>query len=297
MDWPPQIKRAIVDAKVLLLVFSSNSNVSDDVFREVYLAATYKKIILLLKIDDSELSDSLEYYMGSVHWLDAMTPPLEARLAEVSTLVPRLLETVDAAEMSRMPQPRARESVDSAPPVSTAKTEDRNIYVSYARNDDLPPLESDGKGFVTTLIASLGHYLTELGPPNPQIWCDLGAIDQGDSFGATADRALADADILLVVLSNNWIHSAYCKRELELFRRRHEDESAEQLSRRVIVVAKNHLDIAARPRLLQGQVGYAFFREDESGRYQELFRAGKSDGAFYGKVQALARDLWGRAKQ
>ena len=136
-----------------------------------------------------------------------------------------------------------------------------------------------------------------MGPPKLQIWCDLGAIAPADTFGPAAENALANSDTLLVVLSNNWIHSEWCKRELDLFRQQHQNESADQVKRRVVVVGKSYIEQDARPHLLQGQEGYQFITgRNEDGRYLELFKAGKQDAAFYDQVQDLAYDLWKRTQ-
>lgn len=98
-----QIVDAIAGAKILLLIFSSNANVSDDVLREIHIASDRKALILLFKVDDCKPSAGLEYYTGAVHWLDAIGPPLEAHLTQLVSLVRRLLD-VPVPQAPQAPQ-------------------------------------------------------------------------------------------------------------------------------------------------------------------------------------------------
>jgi len=172
------------------------------------------------------------------------------------------------------------------------------IFVSYARNDDLPPVEGAGRGFVSTLVAYVENRLVELGkPPVAEIWRDNRAIVPSEQFGPKIEAGLDGADVLLVILSNNWLNSEWCNRELQHFARRFEDDTS-QIKRHVIVVNKLWVDPARRPPLLQGQEGYKFFRPDKDspGGYYEYFTLGKSRlPEFQSVVEALALDLWGRA--
>ena len=74
-DWPTAITAAISASKVMVLVFSANSNASADVGREIILAANYKLIIIPFKIEDVEPEPGKQYYLAQTHWLDAMNPP------------------------------------------------------------------------------------------------------------------------------------------------------------------------------------------------------------------------------
>jgi len=46
-DWPASIATAISQSHVMVLVFSANSNSSNDVSRELFLAANSKLVIIL----------------------------------------------------------------------------------------------------------------------------------------------------------------------------------------------------------------------------------------------------------
>lgn len=79
-------EEAIVDAlsgsKLMVLVLSSHSNQSAHVKREVQNACREEPQVPVLpfQVENVRLNKSLRYYIGSVNWLSAVTPPLEAHL-------------------------------------------------------------------------------------------------------------------------------------------------------------------------------------------------------------------------
>ena len=89
-DWAAEIIDAISSAKLMLLVFSGNSNDSDQVRREVERAVHKRLRILPFRIEDVLPSKSLEYFLSAQHWMDAFPPPLQPH-------VDRLCEYLEAA--------------------------------------------------------------------------------------------------------------------------------------------------------------------------------------------------------
>jgi hypothetical protein len=94
---------AINASRVLVLVFSSRSNVSPHVMREVERAVNKRIPIIPLRIEDVPLSPSMEYFVSTPQWLDALTPPLEPHLERLADTVARLLATGDAELAGRAP--------------------------------------------------------------------------------------------------------------------------------------------------------------------------------------------------
>jgi serine/threonine kinase PknH len=109
-DWAASIVEAIRGAQVMLLVFSRNANQSPQVQREVGQAANSGKVLLPLRIEDVSPEAALEYYLGSPHWLDAITPPFEAHLEKLADACASLL-----AVTGRSPQDADRGSPASDP--------------------------------------------------------------------------------------------------------------------------------------------------------------------------------------
>lgn len=90
--FPGEITRAIQQSKVMLLVFSSHSNNSEQVLREVQLATDSRLVIIRFRIEDVALTDDLRYFLSSPHWLDALTPPLSKHITRLQLAIKELLD-------------------------------------------------------------------------------------------------------------------------------------------------------------------------------------------------------------
>lgn len=96
-DWAEAIINAMDQASIFVLVFSSHSNSSAQVRREVERAVNKGLYILPFRIENVPLSKSMEYFISSQHWLDAMTGDLDAHLVHLRDSVLAVLEPVPAA--------------------------------------------------------------------------------------------------------------------------------------------------------------------------------------------------------
>jgi TPR repeat protein len=105
LSFAGEITRAIEQSKVMVLIFSAHSNTSAQILREVQLAANSHLHIVQFRIENVVPNDDLEYYLSTPHWLDALTPPLEANLQHLGTSVKALLEMApeELAEDGMMP--------------------------------------------------------------------------------------------------------------------------------------------------------------------------------------------------
>ncbi|MGB6351818.1 MAG: toll/interleukin-1 receptor domain-containing protein, partial [Pseudolabrys sp.] len=92
---------AIIDAidqcRVMVLIFSSSANDSPQVRREIERAASKGVAIMPLRIEKVSPTKSMEYFLGDIHWLDAMTPPIEKHLQQLAVTIKALLNTSAAA--------------------------------------------------------------------------------------------------------------------------------------------------------------------------------------------------------
>jgi hypothetical protein len=87
-NYAESILKAISGSLVFVLVFSSSANKSPHVMREVENAVNSAVPIITFRIDDTRPAPQMKYYIGPIHWLDAMTPPMEKHMD-------RLVETVE----------------------------------------------------------------------------------------------------------------------------------------------------------------------------------------------------------
>ena len=105
-EWGEAIVDGIKGARVFILIFSSNANFSQQVRREVERAAGHGLPIVPFRIEDVQPAKSLEYFISSQHWLDALKPPMERHLDYLADVVGRLLAG-PAAAAARPPSARA----------------------------------------------------------------------------------------------------------------------------------------------------------------------------------------------
>jgi hypothetical protein len=118
-DWGEAIVKAIRGCRVMVLVFSSHANQSPQVRREVQRAFERGLTVIPLRVEDVAPVESLEYYIGPVHWLDALTPPLETHLRLLASQIQRLLQ---ASDRDAARDPHGRSSAHGKPsPVELPK--------------------------------------------------------------------------------------------------------------------------------------------------------------------------------
>jgi TolB-like protein/Flp pilus assembly protein TadD len=95
-DWTEAIMRGITACRVFVLVFSENANVSGHVRREVAKAFSLGLQVIPFRIEDTLPQSSLSYFLETVHWLDAVTQPLEKHLNSLTDRVKKLLANGDS---------------------------------------------------------------------------------------------------------------------------------------------------------------------------------------------------------
>ena len=82
---------ALSACRIVVVLLSSESIGSAHVASELERALHNGKAILPVRIEDVYPTGSLEYYLAGKHWLDALTPPMEAHLDKVAEAAGRLL--------------------------------------------------------------------------------------------------------------------------------------------------------------------------------------------------------------
>ncbi len=91
-EWGEAIVDAIDSAAVMVLVFSAHANNSAQVRREVERAVNAGVTIMPVRIEPVSPARSLAYFMAGVHWLDALTPPLEQHLRQLAATIEAMLK-------------------------------------------------------------------------------------------------------------------------------------------------------------------------------------------------------------
>lgn len=89
--WTESIVQAIVDAKVFVILFSKDSNMSPHVQSEIAHAHSSGCSIIPYRIDHSEMTDMVSYYLGPLHWLDTVSVSREESLRMLYLQVRKVL--------------------------------------------------------------------------------------------------------------------------------------------------------------------------------------------------------------
>jgi len=102
-SWAAAIRRGVERSRCLVLVLTGRSNASKQVAREVGLADRFDRRVVTYRAEDVALSDPLEYYLGSTHWLDATGGGLAAHLPRLVDAVRQAAAPADAAGAAPAP--------------------------------------------------------------------------------------------------------------------------------------------------------------------------------------------------
>lgn len=97
-EWAGAIVDAIDRCRVMVLIFSEHANQSKQIHREVQRAFDKGVPVVPMRIANAVPEKSLAYYMGPVHWLDALSPPLEKHLKQLAATVRALLKTASSEQ-------------------------------------------------------------------------------------------------------------------------------------------------------------------------------------------------------
>ena len=115
-NWTASIMDALASSGVMIVVWSSTSNGSKDVIREVQHAFKKNVPVIPFRIDDFVPAKELEYYLASVQWLDATTPTLTQHLQRLVQQVRAILPPdAQVASAGGSPTTPGETEEDSAP--------------------------------------------------------------------------------------------------------------------------------------------------------------------------------------
>jgi hypothetical protein len=147
------------------------------------------------------------------------------------------------------------------------------IYISYRRMDNLPPPDNPNSlGFVDYLLRQLRYELQQLGA-NAIVWKDRLLIEPGDVWSeAVLNAILKEADLFIVILSNNYIKSNWLERELAAIASKQSKRSKQYI---IFRVDKQNVPENQVPEVLQRIMAVRFYREDVAGHVDEFFWRGK----------------------
>ena len=181
-SWAAAIVEAINESTVFVLVFSDGSNKSQQVIREVGEAVDGSIPIVPLRIEDVEPSQEMRFYIKSIHWLDALTQPVEKHLNKLTNsvqallsvevdekLTPETASVVQPPTQKRWPLPGWATALLFLVVVGILAS---GVWFVGTRLNSTP---DDGEASSTSMEASASPGVSEwrtltFSIPNPQIW-------------------------------------------------------------------------------------------------------------------------------
>lgn len=86
-NYASEIVRGISNSVAVLLIFSSDSDKSGYVLREINSAVSRNKTIIPLRTENFLPSEAMEFYLGPTHWLDAFPQVLDSHLDSVMAVL------------------------------------------------------------------------------------------------------------------------------------------------------------------------------------------------------------------
>ena len=107
-DWAESIIKAIESVKVMVLIYTEQSNMSRQVLNELSNAVSTGTIVIPFRLTDLPPSKGLQYYFASVHWLDATNAPIKNSIDQLKTLIHGILMDKPAEKQiaeTKQPEP------------------------------------------------------------------------------------------------------------------------------------------------------------------------------------------------
>ena len=113
-EWIDAIVDAINNSRLFVFIFSSSSNASTYVVRELEQAVRKHIPIIPLRIEEVPVSKDIEFLLSTAQWLDALTTPRERHLKHLAETTVRLLSEHVVAGARQL-------SVSEVPPNSSVE--------------------------------------------------------------------------------------------------------------------------------------------------------------------------------
>jgi hypothetical protein len=167
---------------------------------------------------------------------------------------------------------------------------EQDIFISYAHIDN-QPLAQGMEGWVEALHERLRITLTQLLGAEVKVWRDR-KLQGNDVFAETLVAEVAQAAVLVSVVSPRYVSSEWCLRELAEFTRRAGARVGDKS--RVFKVLKTYVPLDKHPDSVRDMIGYSFYEYDaERARAREFSHeiVPQRDPRYWNVLSDLAWDI------
>lgn len=181
-----EIANAIKNSKIIVLIYSYNSNESKYVNNEIHQAFDLNKPIVAFKIDDSFPDGNMEYLLRDKHWLNGYPSPEDSFEPLVKDIV-RLLGI----------EPKKVLADNS---IEYEATQNHDVYIAYSsRNSDIARL-------VCTVLEQNGV----------ECWIAPRNIPAGKPYAQEIVNAIKTSKIVVLIFSRYCMNSNFINNEIKM---------------------------------------------------------------------------------
>lgn len=185
-------------------------------------------------------------------------------------------------------------SMDSSSTDSSSTDHEDAVFISYTHVDN-QPFGPDHLCWISHLHEQLTCRVEQLYGEQAMVWRDE-KLHGNDVFAESLVDRLSTVAVLVSVCSPRYLHSEWCRRELDEFLHCAEATSGTQVGTksRVFKVLKTPVQLDEQPEPLRSLLGYEFYEEsptDHRVREYLLNPAPEERWKFYARVDDLAQDI------
>ena len=132
-EWQDAIIDALTRAGAMVLIFTRNTNESAHVRREVAAALEAGAIVIPFRTEEATPQGALRYNLINLHWMDAISPPLEAHIEGLIATLEKLRDPPAEApaplDGTGASPPRPAREHESGAPAPWTPTIDRRFEI------------------------------------------------------------------------------------------------------------------------------------------------------------------------
>ncbi|MEO5897051.1 MAG: TIR domain-containing protein [Vicinamibacterales bacterium] len=175
----------------------------------------------------------------------------------------------------------------------------QQVFLSYSHRDD-EPYGPEQRRWVEEFERALRESIGQrVGPGRVEVWRDVRRLAGNELFDSQIEQQINRSAILVTVLSQHYLASAYCKQEFQAFGQRHlaqGDLQVDHLSR-IVKVYRRAIDRAdlrrfvGLPELIpdvDGNVGYELFYKDDNGIDRDVLLDPDKAGLYWQRADDIA---------
>jgi hypothetical protein len=145
---------------------------------------------------------------------------------------------------------------------------ENDVMISYAWRDNQPPPMTKQEGWVSAFQSGLEYWLKQLLSRPVKVWRDKNQMPGNKVFAEELDQVVSNCAILLTVISEPYLSSEWCARELDNFVKAAEGQGGLQVDNnyRIFKINKFPVNRKALPQRLSVVTGFDFFEQDPDTR-------------------------------